>query len=125
MIFIIFPYTQKYINRKSDSGRESDDCPSSTAESSPSDDSLSWKSVPAMEQNPRPSPLKSNDPALSADKLSNSVSKPIRFKHRTSLTSSGSSANSSFDASYDSGLSLTKDYSSSTSDSSLSEDNDK
>merc|ERR1719367_965967 len=49
------------------------------------------------------------------------IPKPNRFKHRSSLTSSGSSANSSFDATYDSGLSLSKDYSSSTSDSSLSD----
>ena len=106
---------------KSDSGRESDDCPSSTTEQSSSDSSLSWKSVPVIEQNPYPSPIKSINRALTEEKPATPVSKPIRFKHRSSLTSSGSSANSSFDASYDSGLSLTKDYSSSTSDSSLSE----
>ena len=106
---------------KSDSGRESDDCPSSTSEQSPSDNSLGWKSVPIIEQNPYPSPIKSIDCSLTEEKPATPVSKPIRFKHRSSLTSSGSSANSSFDASYDSGLSLTKDYSSSTSDSSLSE----
>ena len=107
---------------KSDSGRESDECPSSTTENSPSDDSLSWKSLPIDEKNIRHAPIKSNKTLdLSPGKSIIPVPKPIRSKHRSSLTSSGSSANSSFDASYDSGLSLTKDYSSSTSDSSLSE----
>ena len=111
---------------KSDSGRESDECPSSTADnsqSSTSDDGFSWKSLPISENKQTRSVTTSELSKESSLKPENPVgnAQRHRYKHRSSLTGSCSSSNSSFDATYDSGLSLSKDSTSSTSDSSISD----
>ena len=109
---------------KSDSGRESDECPSSsTTDNSTSDDGLSWQSLTLCESSPTTSISHSVDPKDTPLKSMNeSVNTPRgRYKHRSSLTSSCSSTNSSFDATYDSGLSISHSLSSSDLDAAMSE----
>ena len=104
---------------KSDSGRESDECPSSTPDQSldsTSDDGLSWQSLAIVEPSQNMFQANSVDTKdILKSETSIDMVERHRYKHRSSLTSSCSSANSSFDATYDSSLSLSKDSNTSTS----------
>jgi len=110
---------------KSDSGRESDECPSSAADQSlysTSDDGLSWQSLPIVELSQKQSLTNSvNTKDVLKSEISVNIVQRHRYKHRSSLASSCSSENSSFDATYDSGLSLSRDSNSSNSDSFISD----